>query len=309
MTVLSEGQTIRYFTEDNKITKKESKASYYLLIEERNNDNYYPVRQYDKKGTLISEGLFADPDITIRIGTHTWYYSDGTIKEMSEFLNGIRDGITRHYSQQGNLLSIIEYISGQNKGYQRHYWPGTDKLKILVIVSDNKEQTLRREWLEDGTLVSEVRMNKNLLDGLVQLYWEDGSLKRRDVYNMEVLEAGSCLTRDGLDTTWFPYRILPTFNGKSNPDEAAIEFSRWLSRKVIYPTSASEKKIEGKVLVEFLVNGQGEVVNPRVLSPTHSTLNRAAVRTLLKSPPWTPGTIEGKPSTFRYLVSVNFSLN
>ncbi|MBE0677076.1 MAG: TonB family protein [Bacteroidales bacterium] len=308
MAVLSNVQTIRYFNDDDKELKNDSKASYYLVIEDRNSDWYYPVRRYDKNGVLISEGLYADPGITIRVGTHTWFYPDGTKREISEFRNGLRNGVTIHFDEQGMLLRAIEYNNGLSNGFQRHYWPGTDKLKTLVMVSDDKEQSLTRNWLEDGTLISEVRKHKHLLDGLLQLFWEDGSLKRRDVYAMGVLEAGRCISRDGIDTTWFPYLILPIFNGKSDPEEAASEFSRWIGKNVVYPASASKEGIEGKVLMEFFVNGQGEVINPRVLSPTHPTLNREAIRTLMKSPPWTPGAIEGKPATFRYTVIVNFSL-
>lgn len=50
-----------------------------------------------------------------------------------------------------------------------------------------------------------------------------------------------------------------------------------LASKIVYPEKAKEQMIEGKVFVQFIVNEEGRVVEPKVIkSPSH-ILNSAAL--------------------------------
>ena len=68
---------------------------------------------------------------------------------------------------------------------------------------------------------------------------------------------------------------------------------RWidfLSRNFRYPKEARKQKIEGTVMVQFVVSVDGTVTDVRVTKPVHPLLDEEAVRIIQSSPKWQPAT-------------------
>lgn len=84
---------------------------------------------------------------------------------------------------------------------------------------------------------------------------------------------------------------------------------QFLQAETRYPKEAQDKKIQGKVLVEFIVDKEGNVTDVNVLKSAHPLLDAEAVRVCRAMPQWTPAQDEeGKyvkstfqlPFTFQY---------
>jgi protein TonB len=95
----------------------------------------------------------------------------------------------------------------------------------------------------------------------------------------------------------------PSFPGG---DKALME---WLHKNLKYPQSAQENNIQGRVLVTFIVNKDGAIVEPEVVKSVHPQLDREALRVISTMPNWKPGSQRGKPVRVKYTVPVNFRLN
>ena len=95
---------------------------------------------------------------------------------------------------------------------------------------------------------------------------------------------------------------------KFNGGDPNVEFQRFVKKTMIYPTIASENGISGRVLVQFVVNGQGEVVDAVVVGSVDPSLDKEALRVILSSPKWTPGKEKGKPVKLLYTFPINFVL-
>lgn len=66
---------------------------------------------------------------------------------------------------------------------------------------------------------------------------------------------------------------------------------RWidfLSRNFRYPKEARKQKIEGTVMVQFVISEDGTVTDVRVMKPVHPLLDEEAVRIIQSSPKWEP---------------------
>lgn len=76
----------------------------------------------------------------------------------------------------------------------------------------------------------------------------------------------------------------------------------------IYPSAARQDGLHGKVVVEFLVDEAGRVLNPRVVSSSEVIFEEPTLRAVEK---WrfAPGTRHGAPVRFRMSVPVTFDLN
>lgn len=83
----------------------------------------------------------------------------------------------------------------------------------------------------------------------------------------------------------------------------------YLRRNVNYPVLAQESGIQGRVIIQFVVNRDGTVTEPVVLRSVHPVLDREAVRVVSSMPRWRPGMQDGKPIRATYAIPVSFKLN
>jgi TonB family protein len=84
------------------------------------------------------------------------------------------------------------------------------------------------------------------------------------------------------------------------------ELLKFLAKNTRYPEAAKAKKIEGKVIVRFFVNTEGNAEDVSVLKGVDPFLDAEAVRVagLLKG--FSPGSQGGKPVNVWYMVPINF---
>jgi len=63
-------------------------------------------------------------------------------------------------------------------------------------------------------------------------------------------------------------------------------FRQDIQRKLEYPEEAAKKNISGVVVLEFIVNKQGEITDPEVIKGAHTLLNEASMEAFEKMPNW-----------------------
>ncbi|QHS55425.1 TonB family protein [Mucilaginibacter sp. 14171R-50] len=85
-------------------------------------------------------------------------------------------------------------------------------------------------------------------------------------------------------------------------------FSRFLSKNLKYPAEARKNKVEGRVVVNFVVETDGSLSDIRVLRGVGSGTDEEAVRVLKTSPKWKPGVQNGRKVRVQYTVPITFSL-
>ena len=85
-------------------------------------------------------------------------------------------------------------------------------------------------------------------------------------------------------------------------------YLKWISDNVEYPTSASEKGIQGRVYVAFIVQSDGSLTDFKIARGVHPDLDNAAIQAAKKMPKWKPGKQDGKSVSVKAIVPVNFKL-
>ena len=88
-------------------------------------------------------------------------------------------------------------------------------------------------------------------------------------------------------------------------DAALISF---LNENIKYPPTAAQDRIEGKVIVQFLVEKTGEIGEVKVLRSLGKDLDKEAVRLIKSLPKFTPGRMNGKAVSVWYTLPVTFTL-
>ena len=94
---------------------------------------------------------------------------------------------------------------------------------------------------------------------------------------------------------------MPAFNG----DKSGEEFAKYVFSQTTYPIEAQKEGIVGCVVINFIVDEDGSVINVEVRRNVHPLLDAEALRVIQSSPQkWSPGYIDGKP--VRVLLSFPF---
>ena len=96
---------------------------------------------------------------------------------------------------------------------------------------------------------------------------------------------------------------MPEFTGGGMP--ALMEY---LSKNIKYPEAAMKKGIQGRGIVQFVVEKDGSITNVKILRSVDPELDKEAVRVVSAMPKWKPGTQRGEAVRVRFTVPVMFRL-
>jgi len=95
---------------------------------------------------------------------------------------------------------------------------------------------------------------------------------------------------------------MPEFPG----GEAAM--NQFINRTIRYPVIAQENGIQGRVVVQFVVNTDGKIVDVEVVRGVEESLDKEAVRVVKAMPPWNPGRQGGKNVRVKYTLPIRFRI-
>ena len=96
--------------------------------------------------------------------------------------------------------------------------------------------------------------------------------------------------------------VPPVFAGG---EKAMFEY---LSKNIRYPVEAQKQKIQGRVVVQFVVNDEGKVSSAKIVYSIDTYLDAEALRIINAMPDWTPGKQGGKNVSVRYVLPIQFKL-
>ncbi len=70
--------------------------------------------------------------------------------------------------------------------------------------------------------------------------------------------------------------------------------NKYLSTNMHYPDQAREGRVEGKVIIRFVIDETGIVTDPSVIRGIGAGCDQEAIRVVKSMPPWHPAKIQGK---------------
>ena len=87
-----------------------------------------------------------------------------------------------------------------------------------------------------------------------------------------------------------------------------VEFMKWLTKNLKYPSAALRSKIEGKVMISFIVNTDGTISDIKVVKKVWPSLEVEAKRVVGSMPKWVPAMIDEKTVRCRVTLPVVFRI-
>ena len=95
---------------------------------------------------------------------------------------------------------------------------------------------------------------------------------------------------------------MPQFPG------GMAEAMKFLAKNINYPAEAQKAKIEGRVIVQFVVKEDGKVSDAKVVRSINPDLDAEALRVIGLMPEWIPGKQRGKAVAVKYTMPIMFRL-
>ena len=83
---------------------------------------------------------------------------------------------------------------------------------------------------------------------------------------------------------------------------------RYLQENIKYPSEAAKNDIEGRVIVQFIIDKTGEVEDVKVVRPVSEELDAEAVRVVKTLPKFEPGRQDGEAVAVWYTLPISFKL-
>ena len=176
------------------------------------------------------------------------------------------------------------------------------ELSPLKRDKDEIPMMLPREKQEEPVKTEELR----LVDDDVELTFEPEPVERpkEKQKEEETVDEEKPEVVDMYDEP-IDFRVvedLPQFPG------GASEFMKWLTRNLKYPASASQRKIQGKVVAQFIVNKDGSVSDLELVQKLEPSCDREVLRVLRMMPKWQAGLMDAKPCRTKVCIPIVFSL-
>ncbi|WP_169435048.1 TonB family protein [Neolewinella persica] len=109
---------------------------------------------------------------------------------------------------------------------------------------------------------------------------------------------------------------LPLFKGtnrkldtyEERKKDADTKMLTYIFENIRYPQTARTQKVEGMVVVSFVVTAEGETRDPRVVREIGGGCGAEVQRLVKQMPKWIPGMVDGKPVATQFNLPVKFKL-
>lgn len=246
------------------------------------------VKSYYPNDTLQSVINYAD---SVRSGPAKFYYPNGKIKSEMNYANGVVNGVVKEYYDNGNLKSIYSIEDGRRNGAESLF--DTSGAYIKDITYD-QGRLVPEEAPEADTTVKIAAVQKDS-SGSSQTITEEkiNKLKKEAAQVSAPPEVKENENPDYLTSA----EVMPEPAGGMNT----------IMKKLIYPESAKEDKIQGTVKIKAFIDEYGEVTQDEVVQGIGHGCDEAA-KIAVYYTKFTPGLIKGKPVKVQVVIPIEFKL-
>ena len=93
-----------------------------------------------------------------------------------------------------------------------------------------------------------------------------------------------------------------------NSTDPAKFLKEWVYQYLKYPEAAMRNGVQGRVMVDFIIEKDGSVTDVKVLKGVSDELDAEAVKVVAASPKWKPGRVNGNKVRTSMSIPVEFRL-
>lgn len=191
------------------------------------------------------------------------------------FNNGILQAVVRdNYGAHSNLSKCLEL----NPDFMFSYY-------YRGVVSYNMQKF--KDAITDFHKFSKKFPDDEMVKVLMETINEQSNIKVLEGENDEIMLVAE---------------IMPEFEGGHKA------MQKFIAENLEYPNLAMQKKIQGRVLINFVIDSKGEIKYPAVVKGIGGGCELEALRIVASMPKWKPGKQNGKNVSVKFTMPIVFAL-
>jgi antitoxin component YwqK of YwqJK toxin-antitoxin module len=257
----------------------------------------YLFKDYYKSETLQMIGSSLEKDVLKKDGQFVYYFENGKRKSVVIYLKGKKTGKEFNWYENGNIKSELEYLLDQEgKEYYKinNYW---NLEKEQKVTDGNGNYENRNETYEES---GEVK------NGLHQGIWKGTDFKNKYTF-IENYENGKLTAGVSTDNQNIEHKYT-IVNQRPEPFKGIKSFYNYIGNSVQIPVE-DRNKVFGKLFLTFIVDIEGNLVEPKIIKGLTSGIDRNALYAITQARKWKPGIIRGIPVRTLYSLPITLKGN
>jgi antitoxin component YwqK of YwqJK toxin-antitoxin module len=269
---------------------------YYKIIKDYSLDKTeYKNFIYYKSGKLKEEYGLNGKDGGSRIGQNTSYYENGNKQNVTFYDDGRPTGKYAKWFENGNKKEDGEYIDAKDRFVGSYY-------KLINFWDDKNNQTVVDG---NGTYNSEDKFHTEsgvYKNGYKDGVWKGRYQKDKSSYS-EIYEEGKFVSGEISDGNGNKEEYL-SLETQPKPKKGIQDFYEYIGRNFSFTRRALNNDVKGKIVVGFIVEKNGQIVEIKVVKGLGYGLDEEAIRVVSRYENWLPGKQRGRAVRVSYLLPI-----
>lgn len=211
-----------------------------------------------------------------------------------------------HEDRQGKLHKVVQDKS-------------VDKESVALVIEKGKNGEIKVDFPKDcstGDYLLKIKVHNEQGERYEICRWFEAYTSKQVSRRKKPIPIGCGyvpvageITEDNKDDIFELVQNMPEFPGGGLP-----KLMEFIQQNVRYPQSALQSKLEGRVIVQVVIDKDGSVTQPKILrsiNPVLSTDNafcEEALRIVSIMPKWKPGSQHEIPVKVKFTFPVRFTL-
>ena len=133
-------------------------------------------------------------------------------------------------------------------------------------------------------------------------------LKRSRIKKQSDMEVGAALDSDEDVSSKDELPPIDLLEKKPEFPGGMPALMEYLKANLKYPEKALNNKVQGTVLVRFIVSKTGDIKDVKVMKSVNPDCDNEAIRVVEAMPKWMPGVMDGKPVNCLFNIPISFKL-
>jgi TonB family protein len=321
--------TTKSYLDLNLINTQLDKAIISRVTFQRN--NHYCIADRYMNGRMIKYGEYSSLDPLLEDGFFQFYDESGELSTAGSFVKGKITGEWIYYKNHNSVT--VNY--GEVENYFMHRVDSCDR-NSGRIDPDNSSQETKNEITDIIKFISNniniparTRNEKKDVEITANFILDtDGYLKCPSIsnspnpdYDYETLRVLFLYHSKSIFTQPVNLSIQVMFGSENEPififtEKPAsfqggdlVTFRNYVESIKVYPEEAIKAKIQGNVIVQFSINENGFLVDPKILRGIDPILDNEVLRCLINSPVWQPAKQGGRNVQQQFVMPVSFVMD
>jgi TonB family protein len=186
---------------------------------------------------------------------------------------------------------------------------GSDALTLKadkLIIQGTDGSMADPVYVVDGEVVDGIEnLNSDLIESISVIKDTDNPLvikhNAKDGLILITTKEAAAAAKKEEKEVFYVVEDMPHFPG------GKTALKTYIYTNLEYPEEARNKDIEGHVIVQWMIDNQGQTKDVKAIQSTYEGFNDAAMKVIREMPEWTPGKQRGKPVNVMFTTKIQFN--